>query len=123
MKFVLFLADLLSWHYLSLKGNTMQIPAIEKHRTANVTVKLEESDRARIKLLAALKKRTPHYIMREAIQKYLETEELEQRFITAAEESLKEYKINGLHITLEELSAWATKIKTTPDAPMPTCHE
>lgn len=100
----------------------MQIPTIEKHRTANVTVKLEESDRARIKLLAAAKNRTPHYLMREAIQKYLETEESEQRFITAAETSLKEYKLNGLHITLEEFSTWATELKASPDAPMPKCH-
>lgn len=100
----------------------MQTPSIEKHCTANVTVRLEKSDRARIKLLAAVKKRTPHYIMREAIQKYLEAEELEQRFIAAAEESLKEYKINGLHITPEEFSSWATKLKSNPDMPMPICH-
>ena len=95
---------------------------IDKQRTANVTVKLEESDRARIKSLAAVKNRTSHYIMREAIQKYLEAEELELRFINAAETSLEEYKANGLHITLEEFSGWATKLKTSPDAPMPTCH-
>jgi predicted transcriptional regulator len=116
------LADLLSWYYLSLKGIIMQSQTIEKQRTANVTVKLEESDRARIKSLAALKRRTPHYIMREAIQKYLETEELEQRFINAAETSLAEYKTNGLHITLEEFSEWASKLKTSPDATMPICH-
>ena len=94
----------------------------EKPRSANVTVKLEESDRARIKSLAAAKKRTPHYIMREAIQKYLEAEESEQRFIAVAENSLAEYKLNGLHISLEELSEWATKLKTNPDEPMPVCH-
>jgi len=101
----------------------MQPSTIEKQRTANVTVKLEESDRARIKSLAAIKNRTPHYLMREAIQKYLEAEELELRFVNAAEASLKEYKLNGLHITLEEFSGWATKLKTSPDAAMPTCHE
>ena len=101
----------------------MQTPTVAKHRTANVTVKLEESDRERIKSLAAVKKRTSHYIMREAIQKYLEAEELEQRFIEAAEASLKGYKLNGLHITLEEFSEWATKLKTSPDAPAPTCHK
>lgn len=101
----------------------MQSNTIEKQRTANVTVKLEESDRARIKSLAVIKNRTPHYIMREAIQKYLEAEESEQRFINAAEASLEEYKLNGLHITLEEFSDWATKLKTSPDAAMPTCHK
>lgn len=100
----------------------MQPHTIEKQRTANVTVKLEESDRARIKSLATLKNRTPHFLMREAIQKYLEAEESEQRFINAAETSLADYKTNGLHITLEEFSEWASKLKTCPDAPMPICH-
>jgi len=80
---------LLQWYYLSLKGDTMQAISIAKHRTANVTVKLEASDRERIKSLAAVKKRTAHYIMREAIQKYLEAEELELRFINAARASCK----------------------------------
>jgi predicted transcriptional regulator len=100
----------------------VQIHTIEKRRTANVTVKLEESDRDRIKSLAAVKNRTPHYLMREAIQKYLEAEELELRFIAAAESSLNEYKLNGLHISLEEFSEWATMLKSSSDAPMPTCH-
>ncbi len=83
----------------------MQSNTIEKQRTANVTVKLEESDRARIKSLAAIKNRTPHYIMREAIQKYLEAEESEQRFINAADASLEKYKLNGLHITMVQTFA------------------
>ncbi|SJM90893.1 conserved hypothetical protein [Crenothrix polyspora] len=95
----------------------------EKPRTANVTVKLEDSERERIKSLAAAKKRTPHYIMREAIQNYLEQEEAEQRFITAAKASLAEYKKNGEHITLGEFSAWVKEAKTDPNAPMPLCHK
>jgi predicted transcriptional regulator len=101
----------------------MRTPSIQKTKTANVTVKLEDSERARIKSLADFKKRTPHYIMREAIAKYLEEEELEQRFIAAAEQSLIDYKANGLHISLDELSSWASQLKTNPEAPMPTCHK
>lgn len=101
----------------------MQTHTPEKSGTANVTVKLDESERTRIKLLAVTKKRTPHYLMREAIQQYLEAEESEQRFIAAAEKSLEEYKAHGLHITLEEFSVWATQLKTNPKAPMPECHK
>ena len=101
----------------------MQTHSTQKTKTANVTVKLEDSERVRIKSLADFKNRTPHYIMREAIAKYLEAEELEQRFITAAEQSLLAYKADGLHISLDELSAWALQIKTLPEAPMPICHK
>ena len=68
----------------------MQSHTIDKQRTANATVKLEES---------------------------------ELRFIESAENSLKEYKLDGLHITLEEFNDWATKLKTSPDAAMPACHK
>ena len=100
----------------------MSSAALEKSRTANMTVKLEGSERDRLKTLAAAKKRTPHYIMREAIQKYLDEEEAEQRFIAAGEASLKHYQKTGLHITLDELRTWAKDAKKHPNAPMPECH-
>lgn len=99
------------------------MPAIlEKPRASNMTVKLENSERERLKSLAIAKKRTPHYLMKEAIQTYLEKEEVEQRFIATAQASLKHYQETGLHITLEELSAWAKEIKKAPNTPMPLCH-
>jgi predicted transcriptional regulator len=100
----------------------MSTSTLEKPRTANMTVKLEDSERERLKSIAITKNRTPHFIMREALHKYLEEEEAEQRFIAAAKASLKEYKKTGLHITLDEFGAWAKAIKKNPKAPMPACH-
>lgn len=87
-----------------------------------MTVKLDASERDRLAVIATAKKRTPHYLMKEAIQAYIEQEETEQRFIAAAKDALTGYKNNGQHITLEEFSAWAKLIRTHPDAPMPPCH-
>jgi len=101
----------------------MKTETPEKPRTANVTVKLDDSERERIKSIAIAKKRSPHYIMKEAIQHYLEQEEAEQRFIEAAKASLVEYKKTGEHLTLDEFSAWVKEIKQTPDAAMPACHK
>lgn len=102
----------------------MQTETITKIRTSkNMTVKLEESERERVKSLAIAKKRTPHYIMREAIQKYLEEEEAQQRFIAVAKQSLEEFKRNGEHITLDEFSEWVRAKKNNPKAPMPLCHK
>lgn len=100
----------------------MPSAALDSSRTVNMTVKLEGSDRDRLKALAVVKKRTPHYIMREAIQKYLDEEEAEQRFIAAGEASLEHYQKTGLHITLDELRTWAKDVKDNPAAPMPACH-
>lgn len=102
----------------------MQTEPLAQSRTSkNITVKLDDSERERIKVLAAAKKRTPHYLMKEAIQNYLEQEEAEQRFIAAAKQSFEDYKKTGEHITLDEFSAWVKATKSNPEAAMPECHK
>jgi len=101
----------------------MKPAAIEKSRTTGaVTVKLDISDRERIASLAATKKRTPHYLMKEAILEYIKREEAQQNFIKAAESSFEQYKNTGLHVTLEEFSKWVDDAQKNPDAPIPPCH-
>ncbi len=101
----------------------MTISSTEKPRSGGaVTVKLDPADRDRIAALATMKKRTPHYLMKEAILEYVRKEEARQNLINAAESSFDHYKETGLHITLEELSTWVDKIQENPDAPIPACH-
>ena len=95
---------------------------IEKSRAANVTVKLELSERERIKSIATFRNRTPHFIMKEAIQHYLKHAEAEQNFISAGESSWQDYESTEMHITLGEAKEWAKKRKTDPDATLPACH-
>ena len=102
----------------------MKTATIEKPRShGTVTVKLDPSDRDRISSLAALKKRTPHYLMKEAILEYVQREEARQNFIKAATSSFEHYKETGLHITLDEFSAWVDEVQNNPDAPITTCHK
>ena len=98
----------------------MKTTSSEKPNT--VSVKLDPSDRERISALASTKKRTPHYLMKEAIREYIEREESRQNFINAAERSYEHYKETGLHISLDEFSAWVDDVEKKPDAPMPVCH-
>lgn len=101
----------------------MKTASIEKSRsTGTVTVKLDPSDRDRIATLATLKKRTPHYLMKEAILEYVQREEARQNFIKAADKSFEHYKETGLHITIDEFSAWVDEVQNKPDAPITACH-
>lgn len=101
----------------------MKTSAIEKPRSpGTVTVKLDPSDRDRIASLAIMKKRTPHYLMKEAILEYVQREEARQNFIKAADTSFEHYKETGLHITLDEFSAWVDDVQKNPDAPITACH-
>jgi predicted transcriptional regulator len=95
----------------------------DEGQAKNATVKLSASERDRIKSIAAFRKRTPHYIMKEAIQTYLQSAEVEQNFIAAGEESWNDFEKTGLHITLEEARGWAKELKTNPKATIPTCHK
>ena len=100
----------------------MKPSSIEKPRTGSVTIKLDAVDRDRIASLATAKKRTPHYLMKEAILDYVKKEEARQNFITAADSAFEHYKETGLHITLDEFSSWVDKVQEIPEAPVPACH-
>jgi predicted transcriptional regulator len=101
----------------------MKTTTIEKPRTSGtVTVKLDPSDRDRIASLAAMQKRTPHYLMKEAILEYVQREEARQHFIKTANTSFEHYKETGLHITLDEFSAWVDDVQKIPNTPITPCH-
>ena len=109
-------------YYLLILGSTMKPPAIEKARAGSVSIKLDDADRVRIASLATVKKRTPHYLMKEAILEYVKREEARQNFIAAAESSFEHYKETGLHISLDEFSNWVDDVQQGPGARVPACH-
>jgi predicted transcriptional regulator len=74
----------------------------------------DAADRVRLSTLAAAKKRTPHYLMKEAILDYVKKEESRQSFITAAQASFEHDKQTGLHITLDEFSGWVEQVQQAP---------
>ena len=106
-----------------LLSDTMKTSSVEKPRSGTVTIKLDDKDRSRIANLASAKKRTPHYLMKEAILEYIKNEEARQNFIKAAESSFEHYKETGLHITLSEFSNWVDQIQDNPNAPVTECHK
>ena len=108
--------------YLLILRSTMKPPAVENARAGSVTIKLDDADRDRIASLATVKKRTPHYLMKEAILEYVKREEARQNFIAAAESSFEHYKETGLHISLDEFSTWVDDVQKGPGAHVPECH-
>ena len=101
----------------------MKTLIVEKPRAKRtVSLKLDAIERERISALANIKKRTPHYLMKEAILDYVDREEARQRFIAAAEASFEHYKETGLHVGLDEFSAWVDAVQQAPDTPVPPCH-
>jgi predicted transcriptional regulator len=96
--------------------------ALEKSKASNITIKLDSTHRDRLKSLATAKKRTPHYLMKEAIERYIDAEEAEQAALKIVDNSVSHYEMTGLHITLDEVKTWAKEVKTNRNALLPACH-
>ncbi len=66
-------------------------------------VKLDEVTRDRLRRLGEAKRRSPHWLMTEAIERYLETEERFERERAEDEARWKRYLETGEHVTSEEM--------------------
>ena len=91
--------------------------------TTAVAIKIDEETKERYKDLALVKKRSPHWMMREAIRQYIDREEKQQSLRQDAINTWNEYQETGLHVTGDEvvkwLSGWGTENETDP----PECHQ
>ncbi|GAB1719169.1 MAG: CopG family transcriptional regulator [Nitrosospira sp.] len=88
----------------------------------STSIKLDDELKARIQALADAQKRTSHWIMREAIEQYVDKAEKRAAFLREAQESWVHYKETGLHITGDELSAWLKTWGTDEETSPPQCH-
>jgi predicted transcriptional regulator len=90
--------------------------------TSTTTLKLDDVMKERIKCLAEGRKRTSHWLMLEAISKYVTREEKRDAFYKDALASWEHYNETGLHVTGEEVFAWLDSLGTENELDAPECH-
>lgn len=95
---------------------------LDKPRPASVTLKLDTSHRDRLKSLAVAKNRSAHFLMKEAIERYLKTEEAQQAILQSVDDSVAHYEATGLHVTLGEFKTWTQEVKLNRSTQLPACH-
>ncbi|PIP42819.1 MAG: CopG family transcriptional regulator [Deltaproteobacteria bacterium CG23_combo_of_CG06-09_8_20_14_all_60_8] len=88
-----------------------------------VSVKLDPDIRARIESLAEARHRTAHWMMREAISRYVEQEEKREAFRQDTMKAWEEYRETGLHATAGEVDAWLASWGTENELTAPVCHK
>lgn len=88
-----------------------------------VAIKIDSDVKARVKRLADARHRTPHWLMREAINQYVEREEKREAFKQDALNAWQEYQETGLHATADEVDAWLASWGTDSELPAPVCHK
>jgi predicted transcriptional regulator len=87
-----------------------------------VSVKIDDSLKGRVQHLAAARQRSSHWIMREAIARYVDQEEVRENAKQAAIAAWEGYQATGLHATLEEADAWLADLESGTPAEPPKCH-
>ncbi len=90
--------------------------------TIAVAVKIDPEMKERMKRLAATRRRSTHWLMKEAISQYVEREEKHESFRQDSIRAWSEYQITGLHVTLEEADTWLAKLEDGQDVDPPKCH-
>ncbi len=91
--------------------------------TTAVAIKIDQKTKERYKKLARIKDRSAHWMMREAINQYLDREEKSESFRQDAVNSWNEYQETGLHATGDEVIQWLNTWGTDDEKDPPECHQ
>jgi predicted transcriptional regulator len=91
--------------------------------TSPTSIKLDPKMKARLQQLADARRRSQHWVMREAIVQYLEREEQRERLREDALAAWSHYQATGLHVTAEEADLWLSKLESGKKAVPPKCHD
>ena len=87
------------------------------------SVKLDDDMKWRVQHLAEARKRTSHWIMREAISQYVEREEKREALRQDALNAWEEFRETGLHATADEVDQWLESWGTENELSAPECRK
>ena len=91
--------------------------------TTTTSLKLDADTKERLARLAAARRRSAHWLMREAIEQYVEREEAREQLRGDALAAWLEYQATGRHVTAEEADAWLARLEAGEDAAPPAPHD
>jgi len=92
-------------------------------KPSTTSVKLDGQIKERVRRLALARRRSPHWVMREAIKEYVEHEEKREQFRQDALAAWAHYQTTGLHVTAEEADAWLARLEAGKNPAPPKCRD
>nr|WP_210299184.1 CopG family ribbon-helix-helix protein [Rhizobium sp. BK379] len=87
------------------------------------SLKLDDELKSRVQHLAEARRRSSHWIMREAIAQYVEREEKREALRRQTLDAWDEFQATGLHVTGDEVEKWLSSWGTDDELPAPECHK
>ena len=88
--------------------------------SSTTSLKLDESLKKRVQRLAAARRRSPHWVMREAVEQYVSREEMREQLRQDALAAWNHYQTTGLHATAAEADAWLAKLEAGDEGEAPS---
>ena len=88
---------------------------------ATTSLKLDSAMKERVHRLASARRRSPHWVMREAVEQYVEREEKREQLRQDALAAWAGYQETGLHVTAGEADAWLAKLEAGKKPAVPKC--
>jgi predicted transcriptional regulator len=89
---------------------------------STTSLKLDSQLKERVQRLAAVRRRSAHWVMREAVEQYVSREEQREQLRQDALAAWNHYRTTGLHATAEEADAWLARLEAGEDAQALKCH-
>jgi len=89
---------------------------------STTSLKLESELKERVQRLAVARRRSAHWLMREAVEQYVSREEKREQLQQDALTAWDAYQATGLHATAEEADAWLAKLEAGEEGEAPECH-
>ena len=87
------------------------------------SLKLDAGMKTRLQRLATARRRSAHWLMRDAIAQYVEREEARARLHKDALAAWAEYQATGRHVTADEADAWLARLAAGEDSEPPSPHD
>jgi len=90
---------------------------------STTSLKLDLKTKARLQKLAHARRRSSHWLMREAVEQYVEREERREQVRRDALTAWSEYQATGRHVTQKEADAWLRRLEAGEDVEPPEPHD
>jgi predicted transcriptional regulator len=90
--------------------------------TSAASLQLDSELKERGQRLAAVRRRSAHWMMREAVEQYVSREEQREQSRQDALAAWNHHQTTGLHGAAEEADAWLAKLEAGEAAKAPKCH-
>jgi predicted transcriptional regulator len=87
-----------------------------------LSIRLPADLRSRLHNLAATRQRSANSLLIQAVTNFVEREEKREAIRLECIEAHEEYMRTGLHLTGEEVDAWADQLLQGNKADLPKCH-